>query len=395
MKLVAEMGVGTVAAGVAKCNADHVLISGHDGGTGASPLTSVHYGGHPVGDRARRDAADARAERPALADLGADRRAAQDRPRRRDRRAARRRRDGLLDRAARRDGLRDDARLPPEHLPGRHRDAGSRAARAVRRHARARRQLLLLRRRGGARDHGRARDRAASRTSSAASTCSRPTTAIEHWKARGIDLSNLLAAPDVPAGAPLRRTRAQDSPLDGRARLGADRGWRAPRSRTATPVSGELAVRNVNRTVGGLLSNAVTLAHGAEGLPAGDDPASRCAARPASRSAPGSRPGIELTLWRRRERLHRQGPVGRRDRGPPARGRDVRGRGERDRRQHRALRRDRGQGVLPRARRRALRRAQLGRRRRRRGRRRPRLRVHDRRPRGRARADRAQLRRRA
>ena len=47
VKLVAEMGVGTVAAGVAKCNADHVLISGHDGGTGASPLSSVHYAGTP------------------------------------------------------------------------------------------------------------------------------------------------------------------------------------------------------------------------------------------------------------------------------------------------------------------------------------------------------------
>ena len=38
--------------------------------------------------------------------------------------------------------------------------------------------------------------------------------AVEHWKARGIDLSNLLLAPDVPEGTPLRRTRAQDSPLD-------------------------------------------------------------------------------------------------------------------------------------------------------------------------------------
>src|SRR6185503_1321833 len=47
VKLVAEMGVGTVAAGVAKCNAHHVLISGHDGGTGASPLSSVHYAGIP------------------------------------------------------------------------------------------------------------------------------------------------------------------------------------------------------------------------------------------------------------------------------------------------------------------------------------------------------------
>ena len=39
VKLVAEVGVGTVAAGVAKAHADVVLISGHDGGTGASPLT--------------------------------------------------------------------------------------------------------------------------------------------------------------------------------------------------------------------------------------------------------------------------------------------------------------------------------------------------------------------
>ena len=38
VKLVSEVGVGTVAAGVAKGNADEVLISGHDGGTGASPL---------------------------------------------------------------------------------------------------------------------------------------------------------------------------------------------------------------------------------------------------------------------------------------------------------------------------------------------------------------------
>ena len=56
--------------------------------------------GHPVGDRARGDAADARAERPALAHLGADRRAAEDGPRRRRRGAARRRRDGLRDCAA-------------------------------------------------------------------------------------------------------------------------------------------------------------------------------------------------------------------------------------------------------------------------------------------------------
>ena len=47
VKLVAEVGVGTVAAGVAKAHADVVLISGHDGGTGAAPLTSLKHAGMP------------------------------------------------------------------------------------------------------------------------------------------------------------------------------------------------------------------------------------------------------------------------------------------------------------------------------------------------------------
>ncbi len=47
VKLVSEAGVGTVAAGVAKAKADHILIAGHDGGTGASPISSIHYAGTP------------------------------------------------------------------------------------------------------------------------------------------------------------------------------------------------------------------------------------------------------------------------------------------------------------------------------------------------------------
>jgi len=47
VKLVSEVGVGTVAAGVAKAKADHVVIAGHDGGTGASPLTSIKHAGSP------------------------------------------------------------------------------------------------------------------------------------------------------------------------------------------------------------------------------------------------------------------------------------------------------------------------------------------------------------
>ena len=47
VKLVSEVGVGTIAAGVSKAHADHILISGHDGGTGASPITSIKHAGLP------------------------------------------------------------------------------------------------------------------------------------------------------------------------------------------------------------------------------------------------------------------------------------------------------------------------------------------------------------
>jgi glutamate synthase (NADPH/NADH) large chain/glutamate synthase (ferredoxin) len=47
VKLVSEIGVGTIAAGVAKCKADHVVIAGHDGGTGASPWSSIKHCGSP------------------------------------------------------------------------------------------------------------------------------------------------------------------------------------------------------------------------------------------------------------------------------------------------------------------------------------------------------------
>ncbi len=92
VKLVSEVGVGTVAAGVAKANADHVLIAGHDGGTGASPLSSIVSAGVPWEIGLAETQQTLLQERPALADHRADRRPAEDRPRRRDRRDARRRR---------------------------------------------------------------------------------------------------------------------------------------------------------------------------------------------------------------------------------------------------------------------------------------------------------------
>ena len=154
VKLVSEIGVGTVAAGVSKGRADHVTISGFEGGTGASPLTSIKHAGSPweiglaethqtlVLNRLRsriRVQVDGglRTGRDVVvgALLGADEFGFATAP---------------LDRGR----LHHDAQVPSEHLPGRRRDAGPGAAQALRRHARACHQLLLLRRRGGARADG-------------------------------------------------------------------------------------------------------------------------------------------------------------------------------------------------------------------------------------------------
>jgi hypothetical protein len=155
VKLVSEVGVGTVAAGVSKARADHITISGYDGGTGASPLTShqacrLAPGKSALPKPTRRwcSTACARAS-------PAGRRRHAHRPRRRHRRAAGRRRVRLLDRAADRRWLHHDAQVPSEHLPGGRGHAGPGSAQALQGQARARHQLLLLHRRRSARDDGR------------------------------------------------------------------------------------------------------------------------------------------------------------------------------------------------------------------------------------------------
>ena len=157
VKLVSEVGVGTVAAGVSKARADHVTIAGFEGGTGASPLTSIKHAGSPweiglaetqqtlVLNRLRGRIAvqvdgGVRTGRDVVvgALLGADEFGFATAP---------------LDRRR----LHHDAQMPSQHLPGRRRHAGPGAARAIPGQARARHQFLLLRRRGSARIHGRAR----------------------------------------------------------------------------------------------------------------------------------------------------------------------------------------------------------------------------------------------
>jgi glutamate synthase domain-containing protein 2/glutamate synthase domain-containing protein 1/glutamate synthase domain-containing protein 3 len=294
VKLVSEMGVGTVAAGVAKCNADHVLISGHDGGTGASPLTSVHYAGGPweiglaetqqtlvLNDLRSRIWVQTDGQLKTGRDvviaglLGADEMGFSTAP--------------LIATgcvmmrachlntcpvgiATQDPVLRKRFKGTPEHVVNFFFFVAEEARMIMAELGIAKFEDLI-----GRVDLLEADD------------------AVEHWKGRGIDLSNLLHMPNVPEGTPLRRTRPQDSPLE------SALDWElidlAERAiGDAVPVDAEVQVRNVNRAVGGLLSHAVTVARGAEGLPEGTV---RFTLHGSAGQSFGAwlAPGVELTLY--------------------------------------------------------------------------------------------------
>ena len=209
------------------------------------------------------------------------------------------------------------------------------------------------------RDHAPARHPHATRTSSAASTCSRPTRRSSTGRRAASTSRTCSPRPPVTDDAPRRRSRPQDSPLPGAL------DWTLIEAAKDAidhrmPVTGTFDVRNVNRTVGGLLSSAVTKVHGAAGLPPGTI---RYTLRGSAGQSFGAwlAPGVELTLIGDANDYTGKGLSGGVLSVRPPDDATVRGRGERPDRQHRALRRDGGPRVLPRARGRALRRAQLGR----------------------------------
>jgi glutamate synthase (NADPH/NADH) large chain/glutamate synthase (ferredoxin) len=119
-----------------------------------------------------------------------------------------------------------------------------------------------------------------------------PDEAVSAWRKRGVDLTSILHAPDVDG--PRRRTHAQAPALEDAldwqlielARPAIDEG---------APVEADLAISNTNRTVGGLLSHAVTRAHGAPGLPEGSVGITLRGSAGQSFGA-WLAPGIELTL---------------------------------------------------------------------------------------------------
>ena len=267
VKLVSEVGVGTVAAGVSKAHSDVVLISGHDGGTGASPLTSLKHAGAPW------ELGLAETQQTLLLNGLRDRIVVQV--------------DGQLKTgrdvvvaallgaeeygfataplvvsgcvmmrvchldtcpvgiATQNPALRERFTGQPEFVE----TFFQYVAEEVREH------LAAL--------GFRSLDEAVGQVSSLDTR-----RAVEHWKASGLDLAPVLHDPELPAGAARHQVVGQDHGLEKAldrqlvesCRDALEHGERV---RLSVPV------RNVNRTVGTILGHEVTKRHGPDGLPDG------------------------------------------------------------------------------------------------------------------------------
>ena len=265
VKLVSEVGVGTVAAGVAKAHADVILISGHDGGTGASPLTSLKHAGAPW------ELGLAETQQTLLLNGLRDRVVVQT--------------DGQLKTgrdvviAALLGAEEFGFATAPLVVSGCvmmrvcHLDTcpvGIATQNPVLRErfsgkpefvvtffeyiAEEVRELLAAL---GYRTLDEAIGRAEMLDVEAA---------VQHWKASGLDLAPILHVPAVPDTMDRRHTTSQDHGLD-KALDNELIELCAPALESGEPVRAQLAIRNVNRTVGTMLGSEVTSRYGGEGLP--------------------------------------------------------------------------------------------------------------------------------
>ncbi len=265
VKLVSEMGVGTVAAGVSKAHADHVTISGYDGGTGASPLTSIKHAGSPwevglaethqtlVMNRLRGRIAvqvdgGLRTGRDVVvgALLGADEFGFATAPLIVEGCIMMRKchlNTCPVGIATQDPELRRRFTGQPEHVV----NYFFMVAEEVRR---------LMAELGFRRF-----DDMIGRMD-----CLGTREAIDHWKAQGLDFSKVFAAPEVSDGTAIYHCESQDHGLD----KALDRKLielARPAIENGQPVAIELPVKNVNRTVGAMLSGRVAERHGLNGLP--------------------------------------------------------------------------------------------------------------------------------
>jgi glutamate synthase (NADPH/NADH) large chain len=264
VKLVAEVGVGTVAAGVAKAHADVVLISGHDGGTGASPLTSLKHAGGPW------ELGLAETQQTLLLNGLRDRVVVQT--------------DGQLKTgrdvviaallgaeefgfataplvvmgcvmmrvchldtcpvgvATQNPVLRERFTGQPEFVE----NFFTFLAEEVREHLAA----LGFRSIAEAVGHAEVLDTSA---------------AVRHWKVEGLDLTPVLHVPELPEGASRRQIQTQDHGLD-KALDNELIALAADALERGEPVRAQVGIRNVNRTVGTMLGSEVSRRYGADGL---------------------------------------------------------------------------------------------------------------------------------
>ena len=265
VKLVSEVGVGTVAAGVSKAHADVVLISGHDGGTGASPLTSLKHAGAPwelgLAETQQTLLLNGLRERIVVQVDG----------------QLKTGRDVVI--AALLGGEEFGFATAPLvvsgcimmrvcHLdtcpvgvatqnPELRRTFSGKAEYVVNffnyiaEEVRENLAALGFRSIEDAVGHAEMLD---------------ITKAVDHWKADGLDLTPILYVPDLPEGASLHNTTSQNHGLD-KALDNELIALAADALERGEPVRAQVEVRNVNRTVGTMLGHEVTKRYRGEGLP--------------------------------------------------------------------------------------------------------------------------------
>ncbi|MDP9948671.1 MULTISPECIES: glutamate synthase large subunit [Streptomyces] len=270
VKLVSEVGVGTVAAGVSKAHADVVLISGHDGGTGASPLTSLKHAGGPW------ELGLAETQQTLLL-------------------------NGLRDRiVVQTDGqLKTGRDVVIAALLGAEEFGFATAPLVVSGCVMMRvchldtcpvgiatQNPVLRERFSGKAEYvvnffefiaeevrellGELGFRSIEEAVGHAELLDTDR-AVTHWKAQGLDLAPLFHVPELPEGAVRHRVVEQDhglpKALDNQLiKLAAD-ALGAPSPEAAQPVRAQVAIRNINRTVGTMLGHEVTKKFGGPGLP--------------------------------------------------------------------------------------------------------------------------------
>jgi glutamate synthase domain-containing protein 2/glutamate synthase domain-containing protein 1/glutamate synthase domain-containing protein 3 len=265
VKLVSEVGVGTIAAGVSKANADRVLISGHDGGTGASPLSSIQAAGVPweiglaetqqtlvLNDLRSRIVVQTDGQIKTGRDvviaamLGADEMGFSTAPLIAT--------GCIMMRACHLNTCPVGIATQDPELRKRYKGTPEHVINFFFFVAQEVREILA--------SLGlRSLDEATGRVDL---LCSRE--AIEHWKARGVDLTHILRQVELPEDAPRRRIEPPPAVL--KDALDWELVQQAqPAIEHGDPVRIQTPIRNLNRCVGGILSSHVARGHGAQGLP--------------------------------------------------------------------------------------------------------------------------------